>query len=209
MAKIVPSGIPCALGVRPKTGLAVLVVLATDEQPHIVLRERAVLADDQDMARRFLFHHAAELPLSQAAEHIEGLRMAHGAAAEAALERVASACAALGLRVEGVGLSARAPKPAPQLAEIMRSHALIHTAEGDFYSGVWSVAASRQGLRSMRLSGPEAMEVLARELTSDEGDIASVVKDMGRPLGPPWTQDEQAAALAAWAALVSRVGASF
>ncbi len=28
MAKIVPSGIPCALGVRPKTGLAVLVVLA-------------------------------------------------------------------------------------------------------------------------------------------------------------------------------------
>jgi hypothetical protein len=194
---------PCAIGVRPKTGSAVLVVVAAGRQaPHAALRDRAVLATEA--SERFLFHHAAELPLSDAAAHVEGLRATFAAKAEAALGRLAGACEDMGLCVAVLGVAARRAKPSPPLAEVVRSHALIHAAEGDFYAGVWRAAIDRLGLPGVRFSEAEALEALARASAGDENDVAATVREMGRPLGPPWAADERAAALAAWAAMASR-----
>jgi hypothetical protein len=133
--------------------------------------------------------------------HVEGLRASFTAAAEAALGRMVAACEDLGLHVTALGLAARAPRPAPRLEEILKSHALIHSAEGDFYAGVWSAAMKRLGLPAARLSEAEALEALAGGPAGDAGDIGERLKEMGRALGPPWTAEERAAAAAAWAAL--------
>ena len=77
----------------------------------------------------------------------------------------------------------------PDLAATLRSHALIHTAEGEFFRDVLITAAESCNLPVTR--------VREREISDLQREIAELRKS----LGPPWTQDEKLASLAAWQAL--------
>lgn len=77
----------------------------------------------------------------------------------------------------------------PDLAAILRSHALIHTAEGEFFREVLVEASERCGLA--------VTKIREREIR----DLQSKIAMLGKTLGPPWTQDEKLASLAAWSAL--------
>jgi hypothetical protein len=85
-----------------------------------------------------------------------------------------------GQHVAGAGLLLSSSRPLPgELARVRASHALIHGAEGEMYRDVL-----RDGCMA----------------------VQSRLAALGKPLGPPWTQDEKLASLAAW--LVLRGGAS-
>ena len=77
----------------------------------------------------------------------------------------------------------------PDLAATLKSHALIHTAEGEFFREVLVEASE-----SCRIPVTKIRE---REIRDQQSRISS----LGKSLGPPWTQDEKLAALAAWNAL--------
>jgi hypothetical protein len=77
----------------------------------------------------------------------------------------------------------------PPLESILKSHAMIHTAEGVFYREILVEACERLGLRVERV----LEKALAAELARVNG--------WGRSLGPPWTQDHKFAALGALAVL--------
>ena len=80
----------------------------------------------------------------------------------------------------------------PPLESILKSHAMIHTAEGVFYREILIEACGQLGLKVERV--PE------KPLAADLGKV----NGLGRTLGPPWTQDHKLATLGALAALKIR-----
>jgi hypothetical protein len=133
-------------------------------------------------------YHAAEpLALAPAETLIRNCR-------EEALELAAAAVEELRREFGAscAGVIVGRPRPAPPLADILKSHAAIHTAEGVFYRDLMVEACERCGLRVARV--PE-VEVTAR--------AASLPK-----LGPPWTADQKLATLAAAVSLFPRGAAS-
>jgi hypothetical protein len=77
----------------------------------------------------------------------------------------------------------------PPLESILKSHAMIHTAEGVFYREILMEACGQLGLRVAAVPEKPLIAELGR------------VDGLGRKLGPPWTQDYKLATLAALHAL--------
>jgi hypothetical protein len=173
-----------ALGFRTHSGWAASVAVAGSvEQPVVLDRRRIVIAQGP----RQPYHAAEPLAFTEAEALIrrcraEALEMAAAAVEELRREFGAS----------HAGVLVGRPRPLPPLADILKSHAAIHTAEGVFYREVMIEACQRCGLRVMRV--PEA------EMT---GRVPSLPK-----LGPPWTADEKLATLAAAVSLSRRGAAS-
>lgn len=160
-----------------------MAVSGSIEQPVVIERRRIVIA----RGPRQPYHAAEPLAFGEAEALIRkcrdsALELAIAAAEELRREFDATRAAVL------VGR----PRPAPALADILKSHAAIHTAEGVFYRDIVIEACERCGLRVARI--PEA------EITAQ---VTSLPK-----LGPPWTADEKLATLAAALSLSPRGAAS-
>jgi hypothetical protein len=123
--------------------------------------------------------------------------------AREAVERLIAQLARGGRRAVGVGILGSSGRTGSDLAAILASHALIHTAEGEHFRTALAGAAGRCGLAVVR--------VPARELESRAGTaigkpiqrLQLMLKEQGRRLGPPWGVDQKAAALLAWLVLAS------
>jgi hypothetical protein len=92
----------------------------------------------------------------------------------------------------------------PPLANILSSHALIHTAEGEFFrEAIWKACKSLDlavsGFRERDLG-----EAMAAEFGKAAPKILRQVTDAGRSIGPPWTTDQKTAAIAALLVLGSK-----
>jgi hypothetical protein len=53
----------------------------------------------------------------------------------------------------------------------------------------------------------ELLSEASRVLRFKPNDLTRQIADLGREIGPPWSQDEKFASLAAWMALASRSSA--
>jgi hypothetical protein len=183
-----------AIGVRPRTGWAMLVAVADPQAPRALFRRRVDLLGDDE---RFVFHHASELgSLEAAAAHIEAIREKTIDLARHALD---AARAETGEDAVAFGVIAAPPKPSPPLASILKVHMKIHGAEGVFYPEAWLAAA----YGAVRISEKEMALTVADRCEVDEAEVVETLKAMGQPLGPPWDADCKLAAGAAWAALGS------
>jgi hypothetical protein len=110
-----------------------------------------------------------------------------------ALEAMAAAVEALrsqGHEVAGCGVVLGSGKALPGLEGILGSHALIHTAEGEMFRAVLLWAAQSHGLP---VTGVREKELAATTLKR--------VASYGKLIGPPWTQDQKYATVAALLAL--------
>lgn len=92
------------------------------------------------------------------------------------------------------------------LAKILASHPLIHTAEGVFYREALATAAEKCGLEIARIPRRELLDRFARALGTDEDEAREWLTSMGRAVGPPWARDQKDAAMAALVALAARRG---
>jgi hypothetical protein len=178
----------CALGFVAHTGWAAAVVVSAGEPPVVLDRRRIELVAGGFEAAA-VYHASESLALAEARRVVDRARAtAERSASEhigAMLESLKSArhavrtCAIVG-----------AAKPFDhELASILRSHALIHAAEGELYRAALVAGAKAHGL--------EVVTVPAREL--DGG--AKWLTAIGRELGPPWSKDQKLATLAARRAL--------
>ena len=188
-----------ALGFRAHSGWAALVAVAGPvAEPIAVLRRRVVLSEKTPRQP----FHAAE---GQAFEAAEGLirRSSEEAArlAERAIRDAVAEVRALGHEPVSSGLLLAAGRPLPALSEILASHALIHTAEGELFRDVLRQASRRCGLRLTEVRERELEEEASRSLRRPSAALQRRVADWGKALGSPWTQDEKRAALVAWLAL--------
>lgn len=190
-----------ALGFRAHSGWAVVVaVTGSPGKPVVLERRRIVIADAAIRGSKQPYHAAESLGLQEAEALIGRCRESSEALASVAVQAMVERFAETH-RLVGSGLLIGSGRTLPELAAILRSHPLLHTAEGEFYREVLASGSERWGLRVERIKEREVWERGAAVLQLPVTALQQRVNELGRSLGPPWTQDEKLAALAAWIVL--------
>ncbi|MCI0403477.1 MAG: hypothetical protein L0212_08140 [Acidobacteria bacterium] len=193
-----------ALGFRAHSGwAAVVVVTGTPAAPVILDRRRLEIADPKLRGSKQPYHAAEGLPFKDAEQIIRRCTASTNALAERAVRGVVDDAQAKGYRVTGCGLLTASGWPLPDLAAILTSHALIHAAEGEMFRETLVRASEKCGLAVTRVRERELLERAAAALRAPADKLLRRLADLGRSLGPPWTQDQKLAALVALLALAA------
>ena len=191
-----------ALGCRSHSGWAALVALAGPPgSPEVIDRRRIQICDTRIRGSKQPFHAAEPMQFSDAQAFLE--RCAHSTSRLAieALRAAVDDLRARGYKAASFGITLGSGRPLPALKAILASHALIHTAEGEFYRDELKKAATQCGLDLMAIKERELYEHASAHFRMPLGQLERRVADLGKPLGPPWSQDQKCAALVAWLAL--------
>jgi hypothetical protein len=184
------------LGFRPHTYWTAVVALSGDVvAPTLVDRRRIdFAAGDQ----RFVYHQAVSLSPAKAVAKIQATRRAVETAAAQGVKALLAGLAEAPVRLAVVPVGR---PPAQDLAEIIRSHAAIHAAEGQFYRDALAEACRALGLDVARVAEKELLLEASRTLQSPAAKLEAHLKVIGGKAGPPWGEDQRMAALAAWIGL--------
>jgi hypothetical protein len=192
------TSVPTALGFRPHSGWAVAVVVrGPAAEPEVVARTRVDLR--RPGMPRQPYHAVAEAGADRGV--VEEVADAALAGARAAIDELAGA---IDGPVAAVGIVGEA-RDLPPLERILRSHPLLHTAEGELYRRALDRAAADRGLAVTALPARRPLEAAAEALGADPEVLAARLVAAGRRLGPPWQADHKAATAAALVGL-SRPG---
>ncbi len=178
-----------ALGFRARSGWAVAVAVAGSvDSPIVIERRRIVVADPAIPGSKQPFHAAGVLEIRQAEAFIQRCRDSSTQLARNAVRDLVA-----GRNVVGAAVLFASGRLLPELAATLRSHALIHTAEGEFF-------------REVLVEASECCKVAVKKIREREiRDLQPKIASLGKSLGPPWTQDEKLASLAAWFALADTI----
>jgi len=176
-------GTRAAIGFRAHSGWAAAVaVTGSLEAPVAAMRRRIEMGLAQP------YHAAAQLAIGEARQLIGECAASAATMAAAGLRSMIEDLRTLGLEVTGCGLLLASGRSLPALEAILRSHPLIHTAEGEHFRDALRAAAGACGL--------PLTVVKERDVEIDPRCAA-----MGKSTGPPWGQDQKLAAMAGWLAL--------
>jgi len=180
-----------AIGLRAHSGWAALVAVAgTIDAVRVLERRRIIIADPEMPGSKQPYHAAAELPFPQADALV---RRAIDSSRALALETLSATVQALrsrGHEVAACGVLLGSGKALPPLVTVLASHALIHTAEGEMFRDVllWAAKECRVPVTGVR------------EKSLDPASLQRIAS-LGKLIGPPWTQDQKYATVAALTAL--------
>jgi len=191
-----------ALGIRAHSGWAALVALSgSPEAPDVIHRRRIVTADPDIRGSKQPFHAAEPLKLPDAQALIDECTKSTRRLSREALRAAIANLREKDVEVVGCGVILGSGRSLPALEAILASHALLHTAEGEFYRQALVEAGEHCGLPVSGVKEREAYERVAEQLHLSADELQSRVAALGRGIGPPWTQDQKYAALVAWLAL--------
>lgn len=191
-----------ALGFRAHSGWAVAVaVTGPPPKPAVLARQRIVTADPAIPGSKQPFHSAEPLEFARAEALIQKCRESSSRLAAEAVSRFVRQLTDNGYSITAACVLAGSGRALPDLAAILRSHALIHTAEGELFREVLVRACEHCSLPPKQVKERDAWEKGAAALHLDATRLEQLIADLGRTLGPPWRQDEKLAALAGWIAL--------
>jgi len=188
-----------ALGLKARTGRAVLVGLAGDvEDPRLVERSEMKLVREGEWAP---YHAADGLEPAKARESVKrGIAEAHRLA-EAGIRDAARRLASAGHEVCGCAVLVGTGMPEWSTDEILAVHVRMHKAEGELFRDVLVAGARACDLEPTTLPEKSALEGAARALGVTRASLDSRLAAVGRSAGPPWTKDQKEAAAAALVAL--------
>lgn len=196
-----------ALGFRTHSGWTALVAVCLEQgKPRVLARERVHLVETFTYRFRQPYHTAEKLPLGEAREFVAGVRAEAAELAYRAIHALQSDLQKQGITLTRWGLLLASGRPLPSFENILASHALIHTADGELFREALSCAAKRCGLEILGIKERELLECARRSLRVQPAALLRRVTQLGKPFGSPWSQDEKFATLAAWLALASRKG---
>ena len=187
------------VGFREHTGWAAMVAVGGGVSAPVVLARRRYELCDDDLPRA-VYHAARPLDLENAERLVRSVGESARTAAEWQLRRTLAELGAGGYRV--VGAAVAGPRPvSDDLEEILGSHALVHTAEGQLFRDAIVGASAAVGLPVVRFVQHELFEEAADQIGTSDASLRSQLTGLGRALGPPWQRDQKEAAAAAWLAL--------
>jgi hypothetical protein len=193
---------PAALGFRAHSGwTAAVAVAGSPREPVVIARRRIETADPAIAGSKQPYHAAEDLDPRKAKSLIGRCRARSLQLASDAVAAVVADLKKQGHKVVVAGVVAGSGRVLPELSAILRSHALLHTAEGEFYRDVMAEASQAGSLLVTKVPERELWEKGAAVFHISADDLEQRLKELGRSLGPPWQQDQKFAALAAWIAL--------
>lgn len=194
-----------AIGVRMHSGWGALVAVSINAgQVEVLARRRLTVISPEAKGAKQPFHFAESLEFTEAEKFISqcfaaSLKLASTGLLQAADELVNIKC-----RVVGTALLRASGRPLPPLSNILASHALIHAAEGEFFRDIIVKACEDLNLAITGIRERDLEDRLQKEFGKATPRIQRQVSEAGRSLGPPWTQDQKIAALAALVILGDR-----
>jgi hypothetical protein len=194
-----------ALGFRAHSGWTALVALSVSKgDPCVLVRQRLHLVETFTYRFRQPYHTAKRIPLDEARAFISRVQAEARSLAYHAICGLQKSLHAQGYQLTRSGLVLASGRPLPNLPDILASHALIHTADGELFREALLHACARCGLLSKTAKERELLNEASRVLRLTPSILTRRIADLGRPLGAPWSQDEKLASLVAWLALASR-----
>jgi hypothetical protein len=191
-----------ALGFRAHSGWAAAVaVTGSPSSPVVLDRRRIETADPAIPGSRQPYHAAEPLDFAKSEALIRQCRESSMLLAMRAVTGMVAQLRQNGFTIPGTGILFASGRALPELAAILRSHALIHTAEGEFFREVLVHASEHCSLRVTKVKEREAWDRGAALFQIPCADLEKRIGAIGKSLGPPWRQDEKLASMAAWIAL--------
>ena len=191
-----------AIGCRAHSGWAAVVAIGgSPGSPEVVLRRRVENADPEIPGSKQPFHTAEPLDFPDAQEFLKECTASTRRLSRLAFKSVIDELQRKNQDVVACGVVLGSGRALPTPDKILASHALIHTAEGEFYRNAWVEAAEHCGLKVMGIKERELFERGATQLHLSIEQLERCIAELGRPIGPPWTQDQKYAGLVAWLAL--------
>ena len=188
-----------ALGFRPHTGWAAAVgIVEGPDVPRVVLRRRLELFG----ASAHVYHRAAE-QRATARALVDDASTEVRLRADAAVAECAAELERAGHAVAGATVIRSSAKLPAALDAILASHPLIHSAEGELFAGALDDACRARKLPVGSVAHRNLSARAAAALGLGEEELRRRVTAAGRAVGKPWAQDQKAAMLAAWPALLA------
>jgi hypothetical protein len=191
-----------AIGLRAHSGWAALVAIAGPaSSPEVIARRRIEIADPKIRGSKQPFHAAEPMEFPDAKAYIEQCARSTERLAREALQAAIDGLDDRRSEAASCGIILGSGRTLPGLEAILKSHALIHTAEGEFFRNALLEACKHCGIPVLGVKEKELFERGAAQLRTKVTELERRVQEMGKSVGPPWTQDQKYAALVAWMAL--------
>ena len=194
-----------AIGVRMHSGWGALVAVTINAGQVEILDHRLLtLIVPESRGAKQPYHFAESLEFPEAQRFINQCFAASLKLATAGLQQAADELRKRKYRVTGTAVLRASGRPLPPLSKILASHALIHAAEGEFFRDIIVKACNGLDLAVTGIRERDLEDHLQKEFGKAALRMQQQVSEAGRSLGPPWTQDQKTAALAALAVLGNR-----
>jgi hypothetical protein len=193
-----------ALGCRAHSGWAALVAIAgPPRSPQVIDRRRIETCDASIRGSKQPYHAAEPLEFRDAEALLRQCARSTAQLSQRALRTALDDLRGLGYRVEYCALTLGSGRALPDLKSVLASHALIHTAEGEFYRDALAGAGRECGLKLCGVKEKQLYDCGAAHFQITPDELERRLSALGKPIGPPWTQDQKYAALVAWMALTN------
>jgi hypothetical protein len=191
-----------ALGVKLHTGWAMLVaVTGQPSEIQVLFRGRIELLPPDESVPRFVYHEAAELPFSQATALVKRAREASQKTARLAIKDALRDLDSRGAKASVCGvLSGTTPVP-DDLSRILRSHPLIHAAEGALFQQAIVSACESCGLTVTAAREREVWSRAAAAWGLAEAGLRKEMDALRKSVGAPWSADHKTSTALALLAL--------
>ena len=157
------------------------------------------MADDAKAKQPY--HAAEELPVAEAAALLDRFARKARQRATAGLGAALDDIRAQGYDVVATIVLTASGRPLPELESVLASHALIHTADGEHFRNALAFGAQQHRLPVARIREKDLLARAAQAVGRPAPELQAAVTAWGKPLGPPWTQDQKLSALGAWTVL--------
>lgn len=192
-----------AVGFRVHSGWTAMVAVCVEKgAPRVLARERAQLVETFTYRFRQPYHTAEKMPLGEAREFVASVEKESQKLAVQAIHNMRAELQKQGSELMRCGLLMASGKTLPSFENILASHPLIHTADGELFREALSCAAIGASLEIVKIKEKELLESGRRTLRVQLAVLLRQLTELGKPFGSPWSQDEKFATLAAWLALL-------
>ena len=191
-----------AVGFRVHSGWAAgVVVCGPVDAPVVVDRRKIQLVKIFSYTFRQPYHTAEKMPRQDATKFIRGVQSEAKRLALSSLRSLQTDLAGGDFKIVRGALLLASGRALPALEQILASHALIHTADGELFRDSLRAASARLHLPVLGIREKELFPMASKAFGIQPAAIKRRVAAFGKSLGPPWSQDEKFAALAAWLSL--------
>ena len=192
-----------ALGFRMHSGWGAVVAVSPEDKFEVVDRRHIALTESNDPGLKQPYHHVENLELKVAEEYLAKCSAISGQLALTAVREMLTQLAGIKYQVRACAILTASGRTLPSLEKVLASHALIHQAEGEFFRAIIHKGCEEAGLAVTRLQERALEDEVRKTFGRKANQLSRRISGLGKRLGPPWTQDEKLAALAAALVLVS------
>ncbi|HEY6967847.1 MAG TPA: hypothetical protein VJA94_01480 [Candidatus Angelobacter sp.] len=193
---------PAAIGVRVHSGWAAAVAVAgRTGAEQIVERRRIEIADVRMPGAVQPYHFAQRMEIKPAEQHIAKCEAESARLALAGLRDLLHDLEQREYSVVSSCILLSSGRPLPSLEKILASHAMIHTAEGEFFRQAFRDAFTRLNIPVTGIRERDLEQEANSKFGRAGPKLRERISSMGKLLGPPWTADQKSAALGAFIVL--------